>query len=74
MYVFIGDFSTNFHHKFKKKKKKGCFGPLCVPFGLNKPGELGFKFLGFVGDGFGVKEKKKKASTGGLCPTVTGTH
>jgi hypothetical protein len=26
---------------------------------------LGFKFLGFLGDGFG---------TGGLCPTITGTH
>jgi hypothetical protein len=25
---------------------------------------LGFKFLGFLGDGFGVKEKKK-AGTGG---------
>jgi hypothetical protein len=24
-------------------------------------------------NGFGVKEKKK-AGTGGLCPTVTGTH
>jgi hypothetical protein len=35
---------------------------------------LGFKFLSFLGDGFGVKEKKKKAGTGGLCPTVTGTH
>jgi hypothetical protein len=34
---------------------------------------LGFKFLGFLGDGFGVKEKKK-ADTGGLCLTVTGTH
>jgi hypothetical protein len=34
---------------------------------------LGFKFLGFLGDGFGVKEKKK-AGMGGLCPTVTGTH
>jgi hypothetical protein len=27
----------------------------------------------FLGDGFGVKGKKK-ASTGGLCLTVTGTH
>jgi hypothetical protein len=34
---------------------------------------LSFKFLGFLGDGFGVKEKKK-AGMGGLCPTVTGTH
>ncbi len=64
---------------------------------------LGFKFLGFLGDGFGVKgrvgvwvvvlspsfnyglsiygslktiqvKEKKKPGTGGLCPTVTGTH
>jgi hypothetical protein len=35
---------------------------------------LGFKFLGFLGDGFGVKEKNKKAGTSGLCPIVTGTH
>ncbi len=28
------------------------------------------KFLGFLGDGFGVKEKKK-VGTGGLCSTVT---
>jgi hypothetical protein len=32
---------------------------------------LGFKFLGFFGDGFGVKEKKK-ASTGGSL--FKGTH
>ncbi len=31
------------------------------------------QILGFLGDGFGVKEKKK-AATGGLCPTVAGTH
>jgi hypothetical protein len=31
------------------------------------------QILGFLGYGFGVKEKKK-AATGGLCPTVTGTH
>jgi hypothetical protein len=30
-------------------------------------------FLGFLGNGFGVKENKK-AGTGELCPTVTGTH
>jgi hypothetical protein len=34
---------------------------------------LGLKFLGFLGDGFGVKENKK-AGKGGLCPTVMGTH
>jgi hypothetical protein len=34
---------------------------------------LGFKFLGFLGDGFGVKEKKT-GGTGELCPTVMGTH
>jgi hypothetical protein len=48
---------VNTKKKLKKKKKR----------------VLGFKFLGFLGDGFGVKEKKK-AGTGGLCPTVTGTH
>jgi hypothetical protein len=31
------------------------------------------QILGFLGDGFGMKEKKK-ATTGRLCPTVTGTH
>ncbi len=31
-------------------------------------------YLPTRGDGFEVKEKKKKASTGGLCPIVTGTH
>jgi hypothetical protein len=36
MYVFIGDFSTN----FKKTQKKGCFAPLCVPLGLKKPGDF----------------------------------
>jgi hypothetical protein len=41
---------------------------------VEKKGEvLGFKFLGFLGDGFGVKENKK-AGTDGLCSTVTGTH
>jgi hypothetical protein len=30
-----------------------------------KKRELGFKFLGFLGDGFGVKGKKK-AGTGGI--------
>jgi hypothetical protein len=29
MYVFIGDFLTNFHHKIFKKKKKVALG-LCV--------------------------------------------
>jgi hypothetical protein len=24
----------------KKKKKKGCFAPLCVPLGLKKPGDF----------------------------------
>ncbi len=42
MYVFIGDFSTNFRHKFIKKKIKkiGCFAPWCVPLGLKKPGDF----------------------------------
>jgi hypothetical protein len=77
MCVFIGDFSTNFRHKtLKKKKKKAAFPPLCVPLGLKKPGDFTVSegiSLGFWGDRFGVKEKKK-AGTGGLCPTVTGTH
>jgi hypothetical protein len=30
-------FVTNFK---KKKKKKGCFAPLCVPLGLKKPGDF----------------------------------
>ncbi len=34
MYVFIGKFLK------KKKKKKGCFVPLCVPLGLKKPGDF----------------------------------
>ncbi len=38
MYVFMGDFSTNFGNK--KLKKKGCFAPLCVPLGLKKPGDF----------------------------------
>jgi hypothetical protein len=41
--------------------------------GKKKKKVLGFNFLGFLGDGFGVKGKKK-AGTGGLCPTITGTH
>jgi hypothetical protein len=44
-----------------------------TPVEKKKKRVLGFKFLGFLGDGFGVK-KKKKAGTSGLCPTVTGTH
>jgi hypothetical protein len=24
----------------KKRKKKGCFAPLCVPLGLKKPGDF----------------------------------
>jgi hypothetical protein len=36
---------------------------------MDEEGEGG----GFLGDEFGVKEKKK-AGMDGLCPTVTGTH
>jgi len=39
MYVFMGDFSTNFQNK-KFLKKKGCFVPLCVPLGLKKLGDF----------------------------------
>jgi hypothetical protein len=81
MYVFIGDFSTNFHHKFlKKKKKNGCFGPLCVPLGLKKPGDftvskgIRLQIFRLFGGWVWGEGKKKKAGTGGLCPTVTGTH
>jgi hypothetical protein len=52
----------------------GCPGLIKEFFEKKKKRVLGFKFLGFLGDGFGVKAKKKKASTGGLCPTVAGTH
>ncbi len=41
MYVFMGDFSTNFRHKKKikkKKKKKLLCTFVCVPLGLKKPG------------------------------------
>ncbi len=77
MYVFIGDFSMNFCHKFFFLK--GCFAPLCVPLGLKKPGDFTvfegirlqmFRFFG----GWVWSEGKKKAGTGRLCPTVTGTH
>jgi hypothetical protein len=35
-----GTFQRIFETKIfsKKKKKKGCFAPLCVPLGLKKPG------------------------------------
>jgi hypothetical protein len=71
MYVFIGDFSTIFHHKFfYLKKKKGCFGPLCVPLGLKKPGDFAvfegirlqfFKFFGGWVWGEGKKKKQARA-------------
>ncbi len=51
----------------------GCLGLIQEFFEKKKKRVLSFKFLGFLGDGFGVKEKKK-VGTGGLCPTVTGTH
>jgi hypothetical protein len=80
MYVFIGDFSTNFRHKilffiFKKAALHLCVSLLVYRNqGTSQcPRVLGFKCLGFLRDGFGVKEKKK-AGTGVLCPTVTGTH
>ncbi len=42
MYVFMGDFSTNFRNKNlkKEKEKKGCFAPLCVPLDLKKGGDF----------------------------------
>jgi hypothetical protein len=76
----LGTFQRIFVTKFFfKKKKKGCFAPLCVPLGLKKPGDftvsegIRLQIFRFFGGGFGVKERKK-AGTGGLCPTVTGTH
>jgi hypothetical protein len=51
----------------------GCPGLIPEFVEKKKKKVLGFKFLGFLGDGFRVKEKKK-AGTGSLCPTVTGTH
>ncbi len=41
------------------------------PFLASCPGLIPGFFV--LENGFGVKEKKK-AGTGGLCPTVTGTH
>jgi hypothetical protein len=32
-----GFFNEFLSQNFKKKKKKGCFAPLCVPLGLKKP-------------------------------------
>jgi hypothetical protein len=37
----------------------GCPGLIQEFFEKKKKRVLGFKFLGFLGDGFGVKEKKK---------------
>jgi hypothetical protein len=77
MYVFIGDFSTNFRHKIKKKKKKkGSFAPLCVPLGLKKPGDFTmsegirlqiFKFFG--GWVWSEGKKKKHARTDCVRPS-----
>jgi hypothetical protein len=37
MYVFMGDFSEDFRHQKKKKKKKiSCFAPLCVSLSVVK--------------------------------------
>ncbi len=73
-------FSLGTFQRIKKKKKKGLLCAFVCPSWFKETGEtsqcprvLGFKFLGFLGDGFGVKEKKN-AGTGGMCPTVTGTH
>ncbi len=30
MYVFMGDFLADFHHKKNKNKNNNCFAPLCV--------------------------------------------
>ncbi len=62
---------------FRKKNSAlfpaGCPGLIQEFFEKKKKRVLGFKFLSFLGDGFGVKAKKK-AGTSGLCLTVTGTH
>ncbi len=52
MYVFIGN--------LKKKKKKGCFAPLCVPLGLKKPGDF------TVSEGHGHPLNIFSALSGGL--------
>ncbi len=62
MYVFIGDFSTNFCHNLFYFFK-GCFAPLCVPLGLKKPGDF------TVSEGHGhplvdVKNKYDRMSVG----------
>jgi hypothetical protein len=37
----LGTFQRIFVTKFfKKKEKKGCFAPLCVPLGLKKQGDF----------------------------------
>jgi hypothetical protein len=40
MYVFIGDFSTNFHHKISKKKKKGLLCGFVCPSWFKEIGGL----------------------------------
>jgi hypothetical protein len=66
MYVFIGDFSTNFSHKFFFKKKS-CFAPLCVPLCLKKPGDfivfegIRLQIFRFFGGWVRSEGKKKKA-------------
>jgi hypothetical protein len=72
MYVFIGDFSTNFRHKtfLKTKKQKGCFVPLCVPLGLKKPGDIivsegiRLQMFRFFGGWVWSEGKKKKGRHG----------
>jgi hypothetical protein len=67
---FGGTFQRIFVTKlFLKKKKKGCFAPLCVPLGLKKPGHFTmskgirlqmFRFFG----GWVWSEGKKKGRHG----------
>ncbi len=68
MYIFIGDFSTNFRHKTFSFFCffKGCFAALCVLLGLKKPGDFtvseGIRlqmFRFFAGMGLEWRKKKK---------------
>jgi hypothetical protein len=67
MYVPLETFQRIFITKFLFYFfSKGCFGPLCVPLGLKKLGDftvsegIKLQIFRFFGDGFGVKEKKKR--------------
>jgi hypothetical protein len=70
----LGTFQRIFVTKlFKKKKKKGCFAPLCVPLGLKKPGDftvsegIRLQMFKFFGGWVWSEGKKKKAGARADC-------